>query len=381
MADYRLDGIPRQVWAHYHPFYGTPAGPTGRWLTWNEPHWLSKGYGYDGYAAPAEMQQHLRHDPDTFLGPGRRCTYSAYYPTLGLYDSLDAGALEQHARWAVDGALDGLLWDYQLVGEDNSDRDKPLGETIYDRSMRAMLGVVERHALPLQLCPMYDSYCWYGFTVPRIVEHLGYLAATYHGHARMLHVEGRLVVFLYSTFAKHTAEDWRRIRALLDSQGTDKRLFLVAGEMDHWAPDFCVPGLFDGFTQYTYELEDYSAQGVARLAGAMRNMAECNRVRFWTAPVAPGFDGRIWHHPGRVATRGLGKLYESMWQQAIEEQPPCVTICSFNEWGEGTQIEPCLEYEDLFLTLTAQWAQRFKLQERQAVPPSGASLHEGATHG
>ena len=56
----------------------------------------------------------------------------------------------------------------------------------------------------------------------------------------------------------------------------------------------------------------------------------------------------------------MGTLYEAMWEAAIAARPRFITVCSFNEWGEGTQIEPCLEYEDLYLRLTARWAKVFR---------------------
>lgn len=360
MANLNLNNLPRQVWVYYHPFYGTPDGPTGRWLTWNESLWLATGYGSEAFKVPKTVQEKLSHNPDQFVAPGRRSNYSAFYPTLGLYDCLDSGVLEQHVRWAVKASLDGLLWDYMLVGEDNSDKDKPLPATIYDRSFRLMLEVLERLELPLQICPWYDSFCWYGYPVEKIAEHLGYLVRAYHGHPRVLHFDDRLVVYLYSTCAKHSSADWQRVRALLAEQNVNHRVFLVAGKMAYHKPDLHEPGLFDGFSQYNYIMEDWSAAGVIRFSKKIQELAERNSVRFWSATVGPGFDGRIWHHPGRAVTRGLGKMYEAMWEAAIAARPNFITVCSFNEWGEGTQLEPCLEYEDLYLRLTAEWAQRFR---------------------
>ena len=59
-------------------------------------------------------------------------------------------------------------------------------------------------------------------------------------------------------------------------------------------------------------------------------------------------------------------------EQAIREQPQFITVCSFNEWGEGTQIEPCLEYGDLYLELTAKWAKAF----RESHSVVGSAQHE-----
>lgn len=360
MSNLSLSSIPRQVWGYYHPFYGTPDGPTGRWLTWNEPLWLSTGYGFESFELPEPVQAKLAHDPNQFVAPGRRSNYSAFYPTLGLYDVLDPKTLERHARWAVKASLDGLLWDYMLVGEDNPDKDKPLGETIYDRSFRLMLEIVKRKKIKLQLCPWYDSFCWYSFPVEKIADHLGYLARSYHGEPGVLHIDDRLAVYIYSTMAKHGIDDWKRIRSFLARDGLDRKVFLVAGELTYWKPDFAERGLFDGFGQYNYDMDYWTAEGVRLHAKALKDMAERCGSRFWSATVGPGFDGRIWHHPGRAVARGLGKRYEEMWQAAIESRPDFITVCSFNEWGEGTQIEPSLEYEDLYLRLTAKWAKTFK---------------------
>jgi glycoprotein endo-alpha-1,2-mannosidase len=364
MSNWSVEKLPPQVWAYYHPFYGTPDGPTGRWLTWNEPLWLAKGYGNETFTVPEAVGEKLSHNPDQFLALGRRSNYSAFYPTLGLYDCLDPVTLEQHAHWAVEACLDGLVWDYMLVGEDNSDKNKPLPDTIYDRSFRAMLNVLQNNEIPLELCPWYDSFCWYGYPVEKITEHLAYLVQTYYHHPKVLHINNRIVIYIYSTFSKHSREDWRCIRKIVSQEGLNDLLFLVAGEMIYQKDDFVEPDLFDGFSLYNYGMEDWSAQGVARLSAKLHGVAQRNNTPFWSATVGPGFDGRIWHHPGRSVARGLGKLYEDMWETAIKACPPFITVCSFNEWGEGTQIEPCLEYEDLYLRITAKWAKIFKAERK-----------------
>jgi glycoprotein endo-alpha-1,2-mannosidase len=41
-----------------------------------------------------------------------------------------------------------------------------------------------------------------------------------------------------------------------------------------------------------------------------------------------------------VKGRRRGATYDSMWRAAIDAAPDLVTVTSFNEWHEGTQIEP-----------------------------------------
>jgi hypothetical protein len=72
-----------------------------------------------------------------------------------------------------------------------------------------------------------------------------------------------------------------------------------------------------------------------------------------------------------------GAAYEERWQAALDAgvEPALVAITSFNEWHEGTQIEPAVAgasngrghtYDDYgglppdgYLTLTRQWVDRF----------------------
>ncbi len=80
--------------------------------------------------------------------------------------------------------------------------------------------------------------------------------------------------------------------------------------------------------------------------------------------------------------RRKGATYDSMWSNAIASGADEVTITSFNEWHEGTQIEPAappgrhgayryLGYdgawglsgvaaESAYLHRTAYWAARFR---------------------
>jgi hypothetical protein len=85
-------------------------------------------------------------------------------------------------------------------------------------------------------------------------------------------------------------------------------------------------------------------------------------------PVMPGYDDS---HIGREFTKIIGRekgaLYKKLWKAAIKSNPDWVLITSFNEWHEGTEIEPSIQYGDKFVGVTAKFTKRFKKEETAIV--------------
>jgi len=90
---------------------------------------------------------------------------------------------------------------------------------------------------------------------------------------------------------------------------------------------------FDGI--YTYDILQYGGGNFARLC------KQAHRAHLLCLPsVGPGFDAMRATGDKRIKPRRNGKTYDSMWRAAIKAAPDGVTITSYNEWHEGTQIEP-----------------------------------------
>jgi hypothetical protein len=94
--------------------------------------------------------------------------------------------------------------------------------------------------------------------------------------------------------------------------------------------------------------------------------------------VNPGFSAdRILYPPDTDTPRDDGDTYENRWEMALNVgvEPEMVVITTFNEWHEGTQIEPAMsgvqdsrgrdykEYDPLpsegYLDLTRKWVDAF----------------------
>ena len=49
-----------------------------------------------------------------------------------------------------------------------------------------------------------------------------------------------------------------------------------------------------------------------------------------------------------------------MWEDAIASKAPWVTITSWNEWHEGSDIDVSVEYGDFFLNRTKIYSDQLK---------------------
>lgn len=77
----------------------------------------------------------------------------------------------------------------------------------------------------------------------------------------------------------------------------------------------------------------------------------------YAATVSPGFELEP------IVERGEGGAhYLDTWNAALGARPDWVLICTWNEWYEGTSVQPSEEHGDLALRQTAEQAERFRSQ-------------------
>jgi hypothetical protein len=125
---------------------------------------------------------------------------------------------------------------------------------------------------------------------------------------------------------------------------------------------------FDGV--YTYDVVTWNGSLFKRLC------TQAHAVGLLCAPsVGPGYDARLATQLDAVRLRNHGLTYDRMWKTVLKANADVVTITSYNEWQEGTQIEPARvalgkpSYEGAwgkngvaaqraYLTATARWTER-----------------------
>ncbi len=99
---------------------------------------------------------------------------------------------------------------------------------------------------------------------------------------------------------------------------------------------------------YTYDIVRYGAGTFVRIC------SKAHAAGLLCAPsVAPGYDASAATADTRVRPRRNGAAYDAMWKAAVAAEADRVTITSYNEWHEGTQIEPARTPGPDRLTITA----------------------------
>jgi hypothetical protein len=65
-------------------------------------------------------------------------------------------------------------------------------------------------------------------------------------------------------------------------------------------------------------------------------------------------------NPAHRLDRAGGAVYAATFEAAVASNPDWLLLSSFNEWVEGSYIEPGLLYGDTYLQLTREFVRRFQ---------------------
>jgi len=319
-----------KVLAFYYTWYGNTTsydgenpGTQNSWLHWNE----------NSHIPPLDLAAN-------------------HTPTLGAFDSADNDTIEQHFNWAQDAGIDGLICTWW-------------GPNGYeDYNFRKLLNVAADNDYALNFTPYFETYqTRYANDYTLVVDHIEYIIDNYGNHPNFLKRDDRPVIFVYSGFYL-SSTNWTNIVNQLHTDGYNPYIIL----------DIQNPGnaniewldIFDGFHIYNPASMYHEGKNVK---SEYQNMNYVTRIRgkLSCLTVLPGYnDYAVCDPDGKRNTwfdvpRNGGDLYEQCWKDVIDIYPDWVLICTFNEWHEGSEIEPSVEYGTQYMDLTATYTAEFKV--------------------
>ena len=180
---------------------------------------------------------------------------------------------------------------------------------------------------------------------------LSYLLGTYGSHPSFLRKDGRPVLFFWrqQVFAPST---WAAIRGQVDpSWGT---AWFAEGTTDAYF------NAFDGLHLFDISWSASPSTPLQNWANRTKVASSVYGPRTYVPTIMPGYDDTAVRGT-RVRDRQGGVYYQSTMDAALALDPEwAVLLTSWNEWPEGTQIEPSVSYGDFYLDLTAAFAARLK---------------------
>lgn len=320
---------PKLVLAFYYPWYGNPQGSSSRWFHWDRVSHASIGTATD-------------------------------YPLLGPYDSWDPRVARSHILMAKAAGIDGFICSWWGVG------------MFEDEAFARMLDVAASEGFNLTI--YYESVRGDREpTASQVVEELSYVLRKYSSHPAFLKIGGKPVVFVYAVEAYGRKPSfWADVLAKVrNSTGIDA-IFIA----DTFSTAYLEA--FDGLHTYNpIWIKDHAAV-YAEEAKLVRTYVQPGAAEFyrrlWAATVNPGYDDRKVRSPGAHVPREGGAYYRRTWEAALSSAPDAILICTWNEWHEGTEIEPSREYGFEYLRITREYAARYKGAEPPAPPPPGISV-------
>jgi glycoprotein endo-alpha-1,2-mannosidase len=219
---------------------------------------------------------------------------SNYYPARGVYSSADPSVLRAQMADIARTGVDEVVTSWWGRGSPEDDLLPAVVKSARDRGL----------AVGLHLEPYPKRTAESASTDLRYFQELGVRD-----------------VFVYEA-ALVPAEDWATALESIHGLRVFAHTRLVG-----WA----LRAGFGGIYTYTNaDPDDFK-----------RVCAQARAARLLCAPtVSPGFDGRRASNIYRVQPRRNGATYDTRWRTALCAKPDLVTIASYNEWHEGTQIEP-----------------------------------------
>jgi len=265
------------VGVFFYPWYENP-NTSGRWRHWN---------GGD-YSPPTTWSaNYLPNYPDSIWNPGAQ-----------LYDSKNTEVLQWQDRAMARAGIDIAIASWWGIG---GYEDAALARAI-------------RICKSVQWCIYYEMEAYGDPSAQRIYNDIKYVIDTYGPTRNYAKIDGKWLVFVYGAGGDEAAGRWQQAKELLAANGYHVYLNGDKANGPAWdAVHSYRPIVYQGCTDTLPDVDD-------------------------SAWISPGF----WKYGESPRLERSLSEFTSAWNNIIQKKESCrfFLIETWNEWHEGTQIEP-----------------------------------------
>jgi hypothetical protein len=304
----------QKVYVHYMPWFETPAtSGTGNWGL----HWTM-----------------ANENPNVILPNGRREIASWFYPMIGPYDSDDRDVIDYHLLLMKYAGIDGVIVDWYGVQNVN---DYPLNK----RNTDSIFSRIPASGLQFGICyedaTLAQDKAVAGIdTLTAAKSDFNYLQSAYFGSGSYIKINNQPVLLDFGPQGLTTPSDWQQALSVFSPQ--PRLLLLEYQDAD--------AGSYSGGEFAWPQATDQS-----NLTAFYANRAPT--LPMFMAGAYPGFQD-FYQQGGwgntlfTIPFNGTGTL-ENCVNLAKTSGTSYVQLITWNDYGEGTMIEPTLDFNFTFL--------------------------------
>ena len=282
-----------------------------------------------------------------------------FYPLLGTYSSNDSILITEHMRMIISAGIGtiSLSWWGEGSFEDLNVK------LILDAAAKVNLKV-NFHLEPIPNRTAYST-----------VKMIKYIIDNYGNHKAFYKYNDKALFYVYDSYLT-SKKEWSQVLNPNTSEtirGTKYDATIIGLWVNKDEESFFLESGFDGF--YTYFASNGFTYGASIDNWEYLSKWAKEKNKIFIPCVGPGYkDTRVrpWNSKNSKK-REKGLYFDKMFKSAIEKEPNIIGITSFNEWHEGTQIEPAVSkkndlyrYEDYsplspyyYLERTRHWSKIF----------------------
>lgn len=328
---WNLPGQPPHLVAHYMPWFQVQRSASDSTVTWSHWKWTSGG--------PA-------HDPEKRRPDGLRDICSVHYPLIGPYNSWSRDVVRYHLKTAKAAGVQAflLIW---------------YGANSYeDQQVPAILDEAGKLGMRIAICyeekinfPDYRDPSSREEIVANTTRDLAYILDRYSPHPAYLKRDGKPFIYQFNGWGTGslgpkylTPAEWKEVFAALTSPVVYGRQNL--DEAYH-------PPIESAYVWWTTDTE-----WLARFPRRAAELRKQDRLAFFMTMICPGFDDTgVWgwgNGPRKVERHGLSVLKDT-FDRSFAHDPELIQIVTWNDFAEGTAVEPTRENGFWYLDAIETW--------------------------
>lgn len=268
------------------------------------------------------------------------------------YTSAEAATIRRHVAQAQSAGINAFVQSWLGPQVENNQTET---------NFRTLLDVAQ--AQGFQAAVDFETTSPFLGDAAAVTGALSTLLATHAQHPAYLRYQGKPVIFFWRQ-QQFSVDEWANIRNQVDPNRST-----------HWiaeGTDIAYQDIFDGHHLYSIAWAASPAAELAKWGNRVQAYeADHETGRLWVATAMPGYDDtRLPRSNAFSVPRRNGDYYRETWQGALDSRPDMIIITSFNEWLEGTQLEPSAAYGNRYLELTRELVTNFKGSSPAAPPPA-----------